>query len=140
MILCRPPLIEIRETGTSKGLGVFAVDGFLEGDVVELCPVVVFCAPSDSLPESLQHRIFDWTALARQEADMQALALGYGSMYNGANPANMRFDPDETGKFLRFTAVRNVIAGEELTINYSGDGGPEWKDNDWFDANGIKLI
>lgn len=140
MILCRPPLIEIRETGTSKGIGVFAVDGFLEGDVVELCPVVVFCVPCDSLPESLQHRIFDWTALARQEADTQALALGYGSMYNNANPANMRYEPDETGKFLRFTAVRNVIAGEELTINYSGDGSPECKDNDWFSTNGIELI
>jgi len=140
MILFRAPLIEISETGTAKGLGVFAIDGFLEGDVVELCPVVVFCAPYDSLPESLQRRIFNWTALARQEADMQALALGYGSMYNGANPANMRYEPDETGKFLRFITVRNVTPGEELTINYSGDGGPEWKDNDWFDTKGIKPI
>jgi hypothetical protein len=140
VILLRAPLIEIRDTGTPKGLGVFAVSGFLGGDVVELCPVIVFCAPYDSLPESLQHRIFDWTALARQEPDMQALALGYGSLYNSANPANMRFEPEETGKFLRFTAVCNITAGEELTINYSGDGGSEWKDNDWFHSNGVKLI
>ncbi len=140
MIQFKPPLIEIREAGTPKGLGVFAIDGFREGDVVELCPVVVFCAPYDSIPESLQHRIFNWSALAHQEPDMQALALGYGSIYNGANPSNMRYESSDTGEFLRFIAVRDVSADEELTINYSGDGGPDWKDNDWFETKGIKPI
>jgi len=127
------PCIEIRDTGTIKGHGVFALSSFLQGDVVEVCPVVVFCLPWQSLPESLQLRVFDWTTLAKREPNTYALALGYGSMYNNANPANMRYEADRYGTLLRFIAVREIAAGEELTIFYSANGGgAEWINNVWF--------
>ena len=39
-------------------------------------------------------------------------ALGYGSLYNHGNPANMRYEGDDEAKVLRFVAIRAIAAGE----------------------------
>ena len=138
------PNVEIKYTATAKGHGVFARQAFCVGDVVEACPVVVFHCPHRDLPRELQERVFDWSFLARvPEPDMQAIALGYGGMYNHANPASMRYEAatDNSIRMLRFVAVRGVSDGEELTVNYSGLGGVAQSDgNHWFDRLGIKPI
>jgi uncharacterized protein len=133
MMPFRPPQIEIRDTGTPKGLGVFAASTFEQFDIVEVCPVVVFVGLWNSMPESLQKRVFNWTVLAHQAPNTHAIAMGYGSMYNGANPANMRYEAESDSR-MRFIAVRTISVGEELTINYSSIGGAaEWHDDNWFE-------
>jgi hypothetical protein len=46
-----------------KGRGVFALQSFQAGDVVEICPVIVFECPYDDLPAELQEYVFDWSDL-----------------------------------------------------------------------------
>jgi hypothetical protein len=138
------PNVEIRDTGTEKGRGVFALQGFRVGDLVEACPTIVFQYPHRDLPRQLRERVFDWTVLAQMpERDMQAIALGFGGMYNHDNPANMRYEAivDEPMSLLRFIAVRAVSTGEELTINYDGRGGVSPSGNNhWFERLGIRPL
>jgi hypothetical protein len=75
---------------------------------------------ADSIDSALP-RTLDSTA----GKNMQAIAMGYGGMYNCDNPANMRYESVTEGARLmqKFVADREIKAGDELTINYSGKSG-----------------
>lgn len=128
----------VRHTGTTKGRGVFAPRDIDQGEVVELCPAIVIRVPFDDLPAELQQTVFCWGRLARTDESF-AVALGYGGMYNHANPANLRYEavPDCDG--IRFTAARAIRSGEELTVNYEAEGGGHVCDDEghWFETVGV---
>lgn len=136
----KPPSVYVRDTGTPKGRGVFAARAFTAGEVVEECPVVLFRKPYTALHKELKTIVFHWER-PEDSAATQALALGYGSLYNHANPANMRYETDAASLVLRLVAVRDIGADEELTINYNADGGGAVSDEDWwFEEKKIELI
>ncbi len=134
------PDVVVRDTGTAKGMGVFAKASLKQGQVVELCPIITFKAPFKELPQEVMTRVFDWAVLANAPGT-HAIALGFGSMYNHQNPANMRYEATCSGRFLQFVAVRDIEAGDELTINYNGLGGShESGGNHWFERTGVTPI
>jgi SET domain-containing protein len=110
------------------GTGVFARRTFGPGDLIESCPVIVCPAGEESLLEqtSLRGLYFHWGDHA------VAVALGYGSLYNHAWSANARYETDVDEGVVRFVCVRPVDAGDEVTINYTGD--PDGAGELWFDA------
>ncbi len=135
-----PPHVHVRDTGTAKGRGVFAARAFGAGEVVEECPVLLFRKPYETLHKELKNYVFHWP-VPKGARSTQALALGYGSLYNHANPASMRYETDGEALVMRFIAVRDIAAGEELTINYNADGGAPVSDEDWwFEEKNIKLV
>jgi hypothetical protein len=137
-----PPLAYVKDTGTASGRGVFASRGFKAGETVEICPVVVVNKVASDLPPEVGCIIFGWSYLVtRQVGSLTAIALGYGSLYNHNNPANMRYEADDRLKALRFIAVSDIVQDEELTVNYNAyGGGAEWNDNRWFEDKGITPI
>jgi uncharacterized protein len=137
-----PPNTYIKDTGTAKGRGVFAARAFSNGEIVEICPVVLFHLHYNSLPKAIKTLVFDWETLAGKPRT-HALALGYGSFYNHDNPANLRYEADAVNSLLRFIAVRDIDVDEELTINYCAEAGAALSDEDdnwWFEDKKIKLI
>ena len=134
------PRVEIRDTGTAKGRGVFTLEAVREGDIIEICPVIILEMPFDALPEEVKKLVFDWGVLANRPGT-HALALGYGSLYNDDNPANMRYEVIASKSLLRLSAVQEIRPGEELTINYSArGGGAVWHDDNWFDRMDITPV
>ena len=157
-----PPAVYVKDLGSSKGRGVFAARGFRAGDVVEIAPVVVVPAPRITTTtrrlssrtiairpapnvevvvefvRNFQVLLFHWDHLANVPGT-RALALGYGSLYNSANPANMRYEADPSEQAMRFIAERDIQADVELTINYDSDGGATWEDHNWFVENSIEF-
>ncbi len=129
----------IKDTGSPKGRGVFAYRDIEKGELVEVAPVVALtCRYADLQPE-LQRIVFHWGALAGMPG-VHALVLGYGSMYNHANPANLFYRASEDGCSLCFVAVARIAAGTELTINYNAEAGhPSSTGNHWFEHMGVKL-
>jgi SET domain-containing protein len=111
-----PPGLCVRES-PGRGRGVFAVRPFAEGEVVERAPVVVF---PRAIVRGLAGTLLDDYWFWWNDA-CNALALGCGSLYNHACPANVRFERDFARSQLVFVAVRAIAAGEEVTINYGGD-------------------
>lgn len=131
------PSVYIRDTGTAKGRGAYASRAHAEGETVEACPVVLFSAAYASVPEEVRKLLFNWGVLANT-ASGHCLALGYGSMYNHQNPANMRYEADAQARVPRFVAIRDIAADEELTVNYNAIGGGHESDGDtWFTGMGV---
>ncbi len=137
-----PPLAYVKDTGTASGRGVFASRGFKTGETVEICPVVVVSKLANDLPPEIACILFGWNYLVSKRAGpLTAIVLGYGSLYNHNNPANMRYEADNQLKALRFIAVRDIVPDEELTVNYNAHGGgAEWNENKWFETKGITAI
>lgn len=136
----KPPSVYVKETGTAKGRGIFAARPFAAGEVVEVCPVLLFRKPYHVLHKELKNYVFHWP-VPEGAAATQALALGYGSLYNHANPSSLRYETDAGAGLMRFIAARDIAADEELTINYNADGGePVSEDEWWFEEKGIGLV
>ncbi|HEY0661448.1 MAG TPA: SET domain-containing protein-lysine N-methyltransferase [Lysobacter sp.] len=136
----QPPQVYVKETGTGKGRGAFAARPFQEGEVVERSPVVTF-TKLDSYPMELQRIAFAWSYIIDETGDVHAFALGYASMYNHSNPANLRYTADPANHVLVFTAVRRIEADEELTINYNScRGEPVSEEDNWFEDFEVTII
>lgn len=130
-----PFWIAARDTGTALGRGVFATRAFDEGDLVEICPVVLIEDELGSIPEPIRRLIFNWPQ------GRYALALGYGSIYNHADDPNLEFNRDVEDLAIRFNALRTIEIGEQLTINYNQvSGEKDDSKKDWFSANLIDKL
>ena len=109
-------IIEVKQI-SGKGRGVFARMEIVEGAEIERVPVLVLPASelADDRPlAGLNGYVFTW------HRDQVAIALGYGSLYNHSYTPNARYD-DRTPQTKIYTAIRDIAAGEEITINYHGD-------------------
>jgi SET domain-containing protein len=101
-----------------KGRGVFAVKKISTGGIVEVVPTL-------SVPHSSRHNILS-TDLSSHIFEGEegrkgplVIALGYGSLYNHSGFPNAEFDVLK-GK-IKFTALRPIAKGEEITIDYGWD-------------------
>ena|ERR1700733_3963624 len=136
------PYICLKDTGTRKGRGVFTLRALSTGDQVEVCPVLILLKEEREWPQIIETRVFDWSALTDRRAPFcHALALGFGSMYNHANPANVIYKADSDNEVLGFYAARDISVDEELTINYNETyGATESKEDVWFARMKIKAL
>lgn len=136
----KPADIVVKDTGTIKGRGVFALRDFAQGEVVEQCPVIILLRAYNQLPPRIQTMVFNWGNLAKTNPSY-ALALGFGSLYNHDNPANLRYEAMPENNAIHYIAVRAISKDEELTINYNEGGGSHVSQDDtWFKQHNITLI
>lgn len=142
--LLDPPLGRVVDTGPEKGLGVVAVRDIAAGEVIETAPTICFPGEPDDFPDGIRDRVFGFDDMPGYE-HLCAIALGYGSLYNHANPANMGYAAEHDASAIIFTAARDIAAGEELTINYDRDPGGdpdvvESSESRWFGSRGIEPV
>ena len=52
-----------------------------------------------------------------------AIALGFGSLYNHAKDSNAEYNLNLADETIEIIAVKNILIGEEITINYNGESG-----------------
>jgi hypothetical protein len=130
----------VKDTESLKGRGVFANKAFIAGELVETCPVIVLYQSFELLAPKIQKVVYNWGSLAKT-GQCTALVLGYGSLYNHNNPANMRYEADVENETLNYFAVSDIADGEELTVNYNNTNGqPESDDDVWFDSRGVARL
>ena len=108
-----PVGLEVKNSPTGAGRGVFAVRAFKKGEEIERCPMLV-AEPDrgDDLESGAEGYVFGWGD------GRTALALGYGSLYNHSYDSNAT--TLETGDELVITATRKIRVGDEIYINYMG--------------------
>jgi LPS sulfotransferase NodH len=130
-----PPKVQIKDSLSPRGRGVYAGQHFALGDLVECAPVII--VQQALLPKTIARYMFDWQESATGETQ-RAVALGYGSLYNHADSPNMSFHLDPEQQAIRFIAKDNIQCGSELTINYNVSSGDQGDMPDlWFMANQI---
>ena len=108
-----PEGLEIRDG--RHGRGVYAARPFAKGESVESCPTLEL--PGDTVTGRLGDYVFG----SAEDENEVILLLGYGMLYNHSYEANCEY-VQEGPRVITFVTLRDVEAGEELTIDY----GEEW--------------
>jgi SET domain-containing protein len=105
------------------GRGVFAVRDIAKGEVFERVPVLLIPkaqvfgpAPEAQRSIRISWYVFNWLETKRGYV---ALSLGYGSIYNHSFKPCAAYEM-EMPDIMSFRAVRDIAAGEEITIDYNG--------------------
>ena len=130
----------LKQMGPPMGRGVFASRQIEKGEIIEICPIIRINTPFEDLSVEVRNYCFDWSELA-QESGVKALALGYGSLYNHANPSNATYRAEAKGDLLVFTAARRIDAEEQITINYNySSGGTDSSSENWFVSRDIEVL
>jgi hypothetical protein len=128
--LMRLETIYIDQTG-NKGRGVFCSLPLKAGEVIETAPVIVMSDQDRKLLDQtlLHDYIFEWSP---DGAKMCCMALGYVPIYNHSYESNCEYVMNYEEETISILTMRDIDAGEELTINYNGD----WDDSRpvWFEA------
>jgi SET domain-containing protein len=104
------------------GRGVFTPIDIPAGSIIELAHVILLSAEDRQTIHNthLHDYYFQWGG------DQAAIALGFGSLYNHADNANAEFDLDYDFDQIRFSALRDISPGEDITTDYRV-GDPEMK-------------
>jgi hypothetical protein len=103
------------------GRGVFATRRYIEGQLVESCPTV------EVADAEVTGRLDDYVYTSVKDGDV-LLVLGYGMLYNHSANPNVEYVQDEPS-IISFHALRTVMPGEELTIDYG---------ERWWETRGLK--
>jgi SET domain-containing protein len=109
------PPTAVRVAASSVGRGVFAVREIGAGERIELCPVLALNE------EESYGTLANYCVDAGDDAEGKRLMLGYGSLYNHSDDPNAEY-VHEADDAYAFVAIRDIAAGEQITINY----GQEW--------------
>jgi uncharacterized protein len=131
----RNPNVFIAESDLG-GRGVFTSAPILKNELIELCPVIVMKV--GEMPILDKTTLYDYYFLWGDDQEQCVIALGYGSLYNHLAPSNADYGMDFDGQTIEIFAVRDIEAGEEITINYHGD--PFDESPTWFMTDGKERI
>jgi SET domain-containing protein len=112
-----------------KGRGVFSSVPIKAGALIEICPVIV-CPPEDRTFIDQTH-LYNYYFLWGDDHKSTAIALGFGSLYNHSYKPNARYATYYEDQEIIFTALTDIPADTEITVNYNHD--PEDQTNVWFD-------
>ena len=106
------------DTAGARGRGVYTKKRIPQYTIIEVAPVIVLSAADRKIVEDtkLNNYIFEWG----DDLTQAVLGMGYVSMYNHSNPSNCDYQMDYLSELMTIRSVREIHAGEELTINYSG--------------------
>jgi uncharacterized protein len=120
--------LQIAKTN-NKGNGIIALKNIPAHTEIELSPAIIMTAKERKLLDKteLYNYIFVWG----HNEDECCMAQGYISIYNHACPSNSEYFMNFDDNTILIKTVRNIKAGEEITINYQGDFDCEEKV--WFE-------
>ena len=114
----------------NKGRGVFTRDAIKKNTVIEIAPVLVL--PQNERAWIDNSVLYNYYFLWGDDDLLTGICLGYGSIYNHSYKPNMMYEADYAAEKITFITLRNIKAGEELTMNYNCD--PDETKPVWFDA------
>ncbi|HNF49245.1 MAG TPA: SET domain-containing protein-lysine N-methyltransferase [Chitinophagales bacterium] len=117
-----------------KGRGVFCTVDLNEGDIIEVCPVIV-CPKKDCKhldKTHLYHYYFMWG----NDGKSAGVVCGFGAMYNHAYNPNAIYETFYEDEIFRVKARRHIPANTEITINYNFY--PDSQTPVWFDTEGLE--
>jgi len=109
--------IEVQDSPL-HGLGVFACVDFAKDSVIERCFYLVI--DDDDLQEI--NRLNDYLFTSPDVKSDYLCVLGCGMIYNHGTPPNAEWQiADDDNRFIEFTALQDIRAGDEILHDYGED-------------------
>jgi SET domain-containing protein len=127
MSMQRLPFLYVTDSPLG-GRGVFTINEIPADSLIEICPAIVL--PEWDLSQIHKTHLHDYYFLWGEEQNQGAIALGYGSLYNHSYEPNAKYILDFDRQTIDIYTVRDIEAGEEITVNYNGE--PEDSSPVWF--------
>lgn len=129
MELNPPTKVKIADSNIKNaGRGILSTQSIAEGELIERCPII-FLTEKD-YPLAKQTTLLNYYFLNENE-DRSAIALGYGSLYNHSYTPNATYKKYLEEGYIDFVAIKNIVPGEEITVNYNY-GNPDDKKKLWI--------
>lgn len=99
-----------------KGRGVFTTASIPAGTLLETSPVLRLSLKDAKTvePTHVEDYVFKWD----EEGFSTALVLGITSLVNHSETPSADFDLNKTDHTVTLRAMRDLVAGEEITIDY----------------------
>ena len=109
-----------------KGRGVVATKNIKKGEIIEFCPIVFISKKEADFLEK-ENTILNFYYLYQYTIHKYCLMLGYGSLYNHSlHPnADVDYDTKNPKDYIIFEAIKNIKAGEEISMDYEFDNNKE---------------
>jgi uncharacterized protein len=122
--------VEVKES-PGRGLGVFATEYIIEGEVIEECHMITLPIPNGEPSALLMDYRFNWPQ--EGEKKEQVVVLGNGSIYNHNDNNNAVWRDHPRWRLFQFVAIKRILPGEEIFIYYGNN-------NYWGERMHIKKI
>jgi len=115
------------------GLGVFASEKIVTGELIEECPILTLPMKfGDKSGLMLDYR-FNWPS-GTLDWDEQVISLGFGSLYNHSETPNATWRSNNDKRTFEFICIKDIIPDEEILVWYGGES--YWNDG----RNSIGLV
>jgi hypothetical protein len=114
-----PPFIEIPtkievKLSHGKGMGVFAVEKILSGEIIETCSLITLPKDGDVLTD---YRFL----YPKNTMNEFVIPLGYGCIYNHSDKPNATWVNHPQYKAFNFVAIKDIEINEEICTYYGGE-------------------
>ena len=102
------------------GRGVFAGKDFKKGELIEVCPVLLFTAHDGHMAWLAHASVLDRYYFDFDEKH-SALAFGYGSLYNHSKRPNAEYSANTETREIVIYALKNIKKDSQIFIDYGYD-------------------
>jgi uncharacterized protein len=99
------------------GLGVFAKEEILEGEIIEVCPVINMGMTFGETSHILIDYRFNWPQGSGQWTK-QVVATGFSMLYNHSDNFNANWRSNLDTNCFEFYATKNIKPDEEIFVWY----------------------
>ena len=123
-------LLEVKYISPKKGRGVVAKKIIKKNTVVEVANVILLPNEEYELlcETKLYDYIFEWKDPNKPELQ-NAIAFSVCQFFNHSYTPNLKYTYDYKNSNIEYLAIKDILKGEELTVNYNGkekDNTPLW--------------
>jgi SET domain-containing protein len=116
-MVINPPTKIVIKKSSIHGYGVFASQNIKMGEVIEETPLLLMMGRGEVSSCMIDYR-FNYPKSI--EYTNQAVAWGYGSLYNHSNQANADWRDNFDNQTFEFYATKDINEGEEIFLYYGG--------------------
>ncbi|MHA1913807.1 MAG: SET domain-containing protein-lysine N-methyltransferase [Promethearchaeota archaeon] len=126
-------MLEVRFISQKKGKGVFAKRDIKLDTVIDIAHVIPI--PNKDYKKIrktvLYNYCYIWEDPNHSPEFTNAITLSISQFINHSYDPNVKYLYDYENKVMEFSALRDIVQGEEITVNYNGlvkDESPVWFD------------
>jgi len=125
-LVITPPKKICVKNSPVHGLGIFATEKIIAGELIEECPILSLPMKFGETSSLFIDYRFNWPSGSSQWEE-QVVALGFASLYNHSESPNAYWFSNYEKRTFSFVSSRDIEPGEEIfvwygDVNYWNDG------------------